>query len=69
MYVRTIQRFNYSGQGPGKQFAVCGSDTPVTLKQGQDHQTWYELVDPKQGHNDIKFEKPCLKSVLEKSYR
>ena len=23
--------------------------TPVTLKQGHSHQTWYELIDPKQG--------------------
>ena len=41
-----------------KQFAVYDSDTPVTLKQGQGHQTWYELVDPKQGYNHAKFERP-----------
>ena len=38
-----------------KQFAIYDSDTPVTLKQGQDHQTWYKLVDPKQGYNYAKF--------------
>ena len=52
-----------------KQSAVYDSDTPVTLKQGQGHQTWYELVDPKQGCNNGKFEKPHLKlnSVQEKA--
>ena len=39
-----------------KQLAVYDSDAPVTLKQGQSHQTWYELVDPKQGYNNAKFE-------------
>ena len=39
----------------------------MTLKQGQGHQTWYELVDPKQGYNNAKFEKPRLNSVHEKS--
>ena len=38
----------------------------MTLKQGQGHQTWYELVDPKQGYNNAKFEKPRLNSVCEK---
>ena len=28
------------------------SDIPVTLKLDQEHQTWYELVDPKQGYNN-----------------
>ena len=37
---------NYGGQESEKQFAVHDSDTPVTLKQGQGHQPWYELVDP-----------------------
>ena len=43
-----------------KQFAVYDSDTPVTLKQGQGHQTWYEFLDPKQGHNKAKFFKLCI---------
>ena len=38
--------------------------THVTLEQGQGHQTWYELVDPKQGYDYAKFEKPCMNSVL-----
>ena len=37
-----------------KQFAVYDSDTPVTLKQGQGHQTWSELVDHKQGYKNAK---------------
>ena len=35
---------NCSGQESKKRFAVYESDTAVTLKQGQDYQTWYELV-------------------------
>ena len=34
-----------------KQSAVYDSDIPVTLKEGQGHQTWHELVDPKHGYN------------------
>ena len=37
------------------------------MKQGQGHQTWYELVDSKQGYNKAKFEKPHLNSVHEKA--
>ena len=37
-----------------KLFAVYNSDTPVILKQGQSHQIWYELVEPKQ---------ECLKNL------
>ena len=61
--IRTTQCLNYSGQESRKQFAVYDSDTPVTLKQGQGHQTWYDLVDLKQSHNNAKFEKPHLNSV------
>ena len=42
------------------------TDIPVTLKYGQGHQTWYELVDPKQGYNLAKSEKPPLNSVCQK---
>ena len=42
-------------------------NTPVTLKQGQGHQTWYELVDPKQGSNNAKLEKSCVNSAHEKA--
>ena len=61
----TIQRLKYSGQDFKKQFAVYDSDRPMTLKQGHGHQTWYELVDPKQGYNATKFEKHRLKSFHE----
>ena len=50
-----------------KQLAVYDSDTPVTLKNGQGYQTWYELVDPKQGYNNAKFKKPRLNGVREKA--
>ena len=39
----------------------------MTLKQGQGHQTWHEFVDPKQGYNNAKFEKPRFNSVREKA--
>ena len=58
--LRTIQRFNYGKQESKKQFAAYDSNTPVTSKQGQGHQTWYEFVN-KQGYNNAKFEKPHLK--------
>ena len=64
LYVRTIQHLNYCGQESEKQFAVYDSDTPVTLKQDQGHQTWYELEDPKQGYNNAKFEKNTCLSKL-----
>ena len=46
-----------------KQFAVYDSDISVTMKKGQDHETWYELLDPKQGYNQAEFERPPLNSV------
>ena len=67
MYVRTIQHLNCGGQKFTIFFAIYDSDTPVTLKQGQGHQTWFELVDPRQGYNNAKFEKPSLNSVFEKA--
>ena len=36
------------------------------MKQGQGHQTWYDLVDPKEGYNNANFEKPRLNGVHEK---
>ena len=41
MFVRAIQlqHLNYHGQESKKQSAVHDSDTLVTLKQGQSHQT------------------------------
>ena len=67
MYVRNIQCLDYGGQESKKQFAVYDSDTSLILNQGQGHQTWYELVDPKQGYNNAKFENLCLKTVSEKA--
>ena len=64
---RAIQCSNYRGQESKEQFAVYDSNTPVTLKQGQGHQTWYELVDPKEGYNKPKFQKSCWNSVHEKA--
>ena len=43
------------------------SDTSVTLKQGKSHQTWYELLDPKQSYNYEKFERPPRDSVPQKA--
>ena len=40
--------------------------THVTLKLGQGHQTWYELVDPKQAYNNTNFENLAW-SVCEKA--
>ena len=57
-YLRTIQCLNYGGQEPKTQFAVYDSDTPVTLKQGKGHQTWYKIVNPKQVHNNTKIKTP-----------
>ena len=50
-----------------KLFAVYDPDTPVTLQQNLGHQIWYELVDPKQCHNNAKFEKLRLNSVRVKA--
>ena len=44
-----MQRLNYGGQESKNKFAVYDYDTPVTFKQGQGHQIWYKLVDPKLG--------------------
>ena len=45
------------------QFAVYISDTPVTLKESQGHQTYNENVHPKQGYNNAKFERSCFNGV------
>ena len=42
------------------KFALCISDTPVTLIQCQDHQTYNDHVDPKQGYSCAKFERSCF---------
>ena len=67
---------NYSGQDSKNKpktnkiknyFAVYNCDTHVTLKQNQGCQIWDELVDPKQGDNHAKFEKPHFNSVCKKT--
>ena len=49
-----------------KQFAVCESDIPETLKYSQGHQILYELVDQKQGfsHESLTSLKHCLPKKL-----
>ena len=64
---RVIQHLNSSGQESQKQFAVYDSDTPVTWKQGQGQQTWYELVDSKQGYNNARLTKMLLEQSPRKS--
>ena len=49
-----------------KKNSVYESDIPVTLKKVKVTKTWYELVDPKQGYGNAKFEKPHFNSVHEK---
>ena len=39
----------------------------MTLNQSQGHQTSNENVDPEQGYNHAKFEKPRVNSVCEKA--
>ena len=39
----------------------------MTLKQGQGHQTWDELLDPEQDYNHAEFERPPLNSVRQKA--
>ena len=41
-------------------FAAYISDTPVTLKQSQGHQTYSDNVDPKQDYNHAKFKRSCF---------
>ena len=47
-------------------YAVYVSDTPVTLKQSQSHQSWNESVNPNQSYNHAKFKRPPLNSAQEK---
>ena len=49
-----------------KALSVYDFDIPVTVKQDDDHETWYTLLDPKQGYNHSKFERP-LKIVRQKA--
>ena len=47
------------------QFAV--SDTPMTLKQSQSHETQNDNVDPKQIHNYVKFQSSLYNGIREKA--
>ena len=47
--------------------AVYISDTPVTLKQSQGHQTTKDNADAKQGYNHAKSQRSCFKGVPEKA--
>ena len=38
----------------------------MTLKYGQGHHTWHDLLDPKQAYIQAKFERPPLNSVRQK---
>ena len=69
MSVATILLINYTGKESREkiQFAVYISDTPVTLKEGEGDQTWYESVDHKQDYNHAQFERPPLNSVQGKA--
>ena len=49
------------------QSAVYISNTPVTLKQSQGHETYSDNVDPKQGYDHAKFERSCFHDVWEKA--
>ena len=49
-----------------KKIAVNDSNTPVTFKQDQTHQTWYESVHLNQGYINAKFETTSLNNVRKK---
>ena len=49
------------------QFVVYIFDTPVTLKQGQGHETYNDNVDPKQGYNHGKSERSFFNGIQEKA--
>ena len=70
MYVATIQHLNYSRQESKQefkkaQFAAFISNTLVTLKQRQGHQTYNENVDPSKVII-MQFERSCFNSAREK---
>ena len=47
------------------QSAIYISDTHVTLKQSQGHQTYNENVDSKQGYDHAKFHRACFHGAQE----
>ena len=66
-YVATIQSLIYRQQEPKTHIAIYISDTPVTLKQGQGHQTLNDNADPKQYYKHATFERSCFNSGREKA--
>ena len=63
VYVATKQ-YSKLNKNHNKLHFFYYTDKCVTLKQGQSHQTWYELVDPKQDYNRAKLEdfpQKCLR--------
>ena len=67
MSVTTKQDLNsFSGQDFFLN-AVYVSDTPMTLKQDQGHQTWHEIIDCQQGFDNAQFGKPRLTASIKQS--
>ena len=66
MYVATTLKL-WKIRNQNMQSAIYISDTPVTLKQGQGHQTYNDNVYPKHGYNSAKFERSCFHGVWEKA--
>ena len=66
MYVKNMKNFTLQ-RVQNMQFAVSISNTPVTLKQSQDHQMYSDNVHPKQNYNHAKFERSCFNGVQEKA--
>ena len=64
-----LKGLKYSGQELElfMQFAVYVSNTNVTLKQGQGHQTYNDNVDLKQGYKHVKFKRSHFNDVQEKA--
>ena len=68
MYVATIQHLKVQRTRiKNTQFAVYISDTSVTLKQSEGHQTYNCNVDLKLGYNNAKFERSRFNGAREKA--
>ena len=64
----TIQSITYTRKESEKRnLQQYVTDTPVTLKQSQDHRTWYNSVDFKQGYKYTQFERPSSHRVQEEA--
>ena len=60
---------SFSAQSQGSQDKpILGQDWPKRQHADwEDHQTWQELLDPKQNNNHTHFERPPLNSVYQKA--